>query len=507
MGLCDQSNYCYVFECDYIIKFLEKFKVHPITGQNVGVSDLIELNFHRNNDSVYHCPVTYKIFNQYSKIIANRKSGHVYSYDAYQQLNLKPNNFRDLLTDEIFDKSKDIVTIQDPEIAEKKWNVTDFHYVKNNLKLDDDEEKSNIRDVNESGVLKSSLEEFKLKEKQIESDFYKIVGGKGPEEVKEEKLDKINSAVYSDGILASSVTSTVAPVVTSQRAALLSEEQILYPRIKKKGYVQLVTNFGPINIELFCDRTPKTCHNFLLLASRGYYNDTIFHRLIKNFILQGGDPSGTGIGGQSYWGEAFHDECHADLKHEGKGVVAMANSGPNTNKSQFYITFKGNWSHLDGKHTVFGRVVGGLDTLERIEVEVEVDKNDRPKKEIKILAVNKYVDPFEEVEKLIEEERRDEHRRNGAAKRDAASATGVGPTKAAKKFRSGVGVYIDSEQLKSIKRASVEPGISKNDGEEQSEGLSAVPEEAAPASLSGKLAQLSQSKSKVQSRKLDFSNW
>jgi peptidyl-prolyl cis-trans isomerase-like protein 2 len=409
MGLCDHSGYCYLFECDLIVKFLEKFnQIHPITGERVTARDLFELKFHKNNEGLYHCPVTLKLFNQYSKIVANRKSGHVYSYQAYHDMNAKPKWYRDLLTDEPFDKS-DIVIIQDPDQAAVKWNVSDFYYVKNKLKLHDDSSDSKIRNIdNQSSILKSSLEEYRRRADEIVETFHKIVGkGQAPTSSNnDEKLDKINSAIYSDGRLSSSVTSTVMPVTQTQKAALLSEEQIIYPKIKKKAHVQLLTNFGPINLELFCDRAPKTCHNFLLLVSRKYYDNTIFHRLIKNFILQGGDPTGTGSGGQSAWGEPFHDEFRGDLKHEGRGVLAMANSGPNTNKSQFYITLRGSWDHLDRKHTVFGRVVGGIATLEKIETEVETDKNDRPKKEIKIIRATKFSDPFEEVQAAIAAERK-----------------------------------------------------------------------------------------------------
>lgn len=446
VGLCDEDGYCYVFECDLVVKFLDKFKVHPVTGRRVTVEDLIELKFHKNNEDKYHCPVIFKLFNQYSKIVANKKSGNVYSHEAYEQLNLKPNNFRDLLSNEPF-KKDDIVIIQDPARADTKWNVSEFHHVKNKLKVDEDPQESNVRDIERSEILKSSLDEYKRKEKSIVNNYKRIVGQgedvETPEKKKHKQLDKINSAVYSDGALSSSVTSTVMPFASTQKAALLSDDEILYPRIKKKGYVQMVTNFGPINLELYCDRAPKTCHNFLLLASKGYYDECSFHRLIKNFIIQGGDPTGTGRGGKSAWGEPFRDECCGDLKHEGRGVLAMANSGPATNKSQFYITLAGVWDHLDGKHTVFGRVVGGYDTLDKIEM-VEVDKNDKPKKVIKILKIIKYVDPYEEAESQIEEERQKESKKK---RPDGASDQPL------KKFRSGIGAYINLDQLNSKSNA------------------------------------------------------
>lgn len=478
VGLTDDDNYCYVFNCNLIVKFLEKFQLHPVTGKKVTAINLIELKYHKNDEDKYHCPVIYKLFNQHSKIVANKKTGHVYSYEAYQQLNLKPKNFRDLLTDEPFEVD-DIVTIQDPSKASEKWNVSEFYYIKNKLKIDDDQHAGTIRDVGQSSILKSSLEEYKKQADTIVKTFNKIVG-QDEVEVAQPKLDKINSATYSDGAVARSVTSTVAQVATKQNPALLKQDQILYPKVKKKGYVQLVTNMGPINLELFCDRTPITCHNFLLLATRGYYDDTIFHRLIKNFIVQGGDPTGTGSGGQSAWGTPFKDECHSDLKHSGRGVVAMANSGPNTNKSQFYITLRGTWDHLDGKHTVFGRVVGGDETLDRIEA-VEVDKKDKPKKEIKILKIIKYLDPYEEIEKALEEERA----------KELDSGERVTTKRPLKKFRSGIGAYINLESLQ------------KNDHESGHN----EPEEARGMSLSSQLARIGPGRGHNKTAYGDFSSW
>lgn len=497
VGLSDDDGFCYVFDCDLIVKFLEKFQIHPITGSKVTASSLIELKFHKNNEDQYHCPIIYKLFNQHSRIVANRKSGNVYSYEAYQQLNLKPNNFKDLLTDEPFDKS-DIVTIQDPEKAEQKWAVTNFYYVKQKLKIDDDSGDSNIRNIEQSSILKASLEEYKRQADSIVENFNKIVGqnpvanqGDGPMLV-----DKINRAGYSDGVLSASVTSTVMPIANVQSAAVLNEEQFLYPRIKKKGYVQMLTNFGPLNLELHCDRTPKTCHNFLLLAGRGYYDNTCFHRLIKNFILQGGDPTGTGSGGQSAWGQPFRDECHGDLKHVGRGVLAMANSGPATNKSQFYITLRGEWDHLDGKHTVFGRVVGGEATLDKIE-SVEVDKKDKPKEEVKILKIVKYVDPFEDAERAIEEDRKKEAE---SKKRSISSSLKEEPLK---KFRSGVGVYIN---LKLVDKPTVDASRIPNETATTAQDVQ-VDDSNQTISLASKLASINTSTKRSSKSFGDFSNW
>lgn len=122
------------------------------------------------------------------------------------------------------------------------------------------------------------------------------------------------------------------------------------------------TNMGTIEIELFADQTPKTVENFVGLSEKGYYNGVIFHRVIENFMIQGGDPTGTGRGGESFWGGKFADEFDSNLRHDVPGVLSMANAGPNTNGSQFFITLVATpW--LDGKHTVFGKVINGMDVV------------------------------------------------------------------------------------------------------------------------------------------------
>jgi cyclophilin family peptidyl-prolyl cis-trans isomerase len=124
------------------------------------------------------------------------------------------------------------------------------------------------------------------------------------------------------------------------------------------------TERGDIVVELFADKAPNTVNNFVFLAREGYYDHTTFHRVIEDFMAQAGDPTGTGAGGPGYM---FANEIHPDLKHEGPGILSMANAGPNTNGSQFFITFKATpW--LDGQHTVFGRVTEGLDVLKEISL-------------------------------------------------------------------------------------------------------------------------------------------
>ena len=128
---------------------------------------------------------------------------------------------------------------------------------------------------------------------------------------------------------------------------------------KKKYTAVLETDKGVITLELFGDKTPKTVNNFVFLARQGFYDGTIFHRVISDFMAQGGDPDGRGTGGPGY---RFADEFHPSLKHDKPGVLSMANAGPGTNGSQFFITHVPTpW--LDGKHTIFGQVVSGMDVV------------------------------------------------------------------------------------------------------------------------------------------------
>ncbi|MFH0734878.1 MAG: peptidylprolyl isomerase [bacterium] len=135
------------------------------------------------------------------------------------------------------------------------------------------------------------------------------------------------------------------------------------------------TTMGTIEIEFFPKLTPKTVKNFVGLASKGYYNGVIFHRVIDGFMIQGGDPTGTGGGGQSIYGESFEDEFDSSLRHNRSGLISMANRGPNTNGSQFFITLVPT-PHLDNKHSIFGEVIKGFEVVEAIgKVAVTPDRN------------------------------------------------------------------------------------------------------------------------------------
>jgi len=161
------------------------------------------------------------------------------------------------------------------------------------------------------------------------------------------------------------------------------------------GKVVLKTSYGELDIELWTKETPRACRNFIQLCLEGYYDNTIFHRMVPGFMIQGGDPTGTGTGGESIYGRPFIDEFHQRLKFSHRGIVAMANSKANDNGSQFFITFDGA-PFLDKKHTVFGRVVGdtqyNLMAMQNIEVQDE-----RPVNPPKILSTKVLINPFDDI--------------------------------------------------------------------------------------------------------------
>lgn len=189
-----------------------------------------------------------------------------------------------------------------------------------------------------------------------------------------------------------------------------------YPQLDlanvKSPRVTLKTNYGDIKIQLFPEEAPMTVENFIRLAKKEYYNNTIFHRVISDFMIQGGDPEGNGTGGSSIWGHPFEDEFSRNLFNI-RGALSMANSGPNTNGSQFFIVQnknmpkryikqmepagypkeiiqaykQGGTPWLDGRHTVFGQVIEGMDIVDKI-AKVKKDKMDKPLEDVIIENVD-----------------------------------------------------------------------------------------------------------------------
>ncbi|MCJ1429096.1 RING-type E3 ubiquitin-protein ligase ppil2, partial [Sticta canariensis] len=408
-----------IFDITHILPWLKKHGTNPVTGEPLKSSELIKLHFAKNDEGEMSDPVTFKVFTDNTHIVALSNTGNVFAWDTVERLNIKAKMWRDLVSDEEFSR-KDIITLQDPQNIESR-NLSSFKYLQEGVSSLTEEQKKErsdpARNVNKAalgnaaGVLK--VEETKSPPSNLTADSNKTrtLSKAKPLPSTVAKPSKVafpsssskplpyNAAQHTTGKAAASFTSTgLTPHTSNERALLTDEEYLLKPRrVKHKGYVRIQTSLGELNLELLPEFAPRAVWNFVHLAKKGYYNDLTFHRSIRNFMLQGGDPTGTGKGGSSIWGKNFKDEFDGPLGHDARGVVSMANKGKDTNGSQFFITYRAA-KHLDRKHTIFGRVVGGMNTLSRIE-NVEVGEGDRPVTDVVIQEVVVFVDPFEEARK------------------------------------------------------------------------------------------------------------
>jgi peptidyl-prolyl cis-trans isomerase-like 3 len=161
------------------------------------------------------------------------------------------------------------------------------------------------------------------------------------------------------------------------------------------------TTHGDIKLELHCDVVPTAAYNFLALAASGAYNGTHFLRNIQSFLIQGGDTTGTGKGGECIWGGLMPDEFTGNLRHDSRGVISMASSNPDEVGSQFFITY-GAQEQLDGKQTIVGKVLFGWDTLDKMERVPVRGKKYRPQEEMSILNTTIHANPFAEANKVID---------------------------------------------------------------------------------------------------------
>ncbi|MCJ1354730.1 MAG: Peptidyl-prolyl cis-trans isomerase cyp8 [Icmadophila ericetorum] len=416
-----------IFDLTNILPWLKKHGTNPVTGKPLKSNELIKLNFAKNDEGEYVDPVTYKVFTDNTHIVAVKSTGNVFAWDTVERLNVKAKMWRDLVSDEEFTR-KDIITLQDPQNLEAR-DLSSFKYVKEGVStLTDEQEQARndpSRNVN-TATLGNAAKILKAKEavalarqqREATKDPNSSLSKPTKTFVRESTSSKsdnptksipYNAAQYTTGKAAASLTSTgLTPYTSGERAILTDEEYMLKPkRVKQKGYARIQTNFGDLTLELLPEFAPRAVWNFIQLAKRDYYKDVIFHRNIRHFMIQGGDPTGTGKGGQSCWDKNFKDEFDGPNVHGERGVVSMANKGPGTNSSQFFITYRPA-KHLDRKHTIFGKVVGGMDTLDRLE-NVPVQESDkRPLEEIVMEEVVVFVDPFEEFQKEKRERDTDE---------------------------------------------------------------------------------------------------
>lgn len=414
-----------VYDLLNVVPFIRKHHADPVTGKALSGKQLTRLTMSKNAEGKWQCPVLGKAFSSTSHVVAIRTTGRVYSYEAVKALNLKPRTYTDLTDGTPFDPEADIITLQnpaDPDCAALR-QVGSFKYLKGSAQppRQGSEEASphfmgqrvGASGLAPRGAIKDTLEAVAAAAPAIAQSAKRardMVQATASETQKDrQKLLKALGMTStagghaSTGDMAASFTSSSRGPVTQQGVTALSADELLAQRwkaVSKAGSSAFVSvhvkGHGDLNLQLHCSKAPATCDNFLTLAQRGYYDGTVFHRLIPGFMVQGGDPTGTGTGGESAWGGTFQDEIHPRLRHHGRGIVSMANSGPGTNGSQFFITFA-SAPHLDGKHTVFGEVVGGLAALESIEA-APVSSADTPKRPIVISGVTVYKSPFPATE-------------------------------------------------------------------------------------------------------------
>ncbi|PVH95509.1 peptidyl-prolyl cis-trans isomeras-like protein-like 2 [Periconia macrospinosa] len=460
-----------IFDLTHILTWLSKHpETNPIDGTPLKRADLITLHFTKNEDGEYVDPVTYKVLTDNTHIVALRKSGNVFAWDTIERLNIKAKNWRDLVSDEEFTR-KDIITLQDPQNIESRDFASYKHIRDGETVVPDSESSVNTDALGNAGKI------LKAKEAVARARAERLAKAQGKTSSTSSALSTqkpnaaaakptathaakpaYNAAVYTSGKAAASFTSTgVTPHTAGERAVLSDEDYMLKPkRVKQKGYARMSTTLGDLNIELLPEFAPRAVWNFVQLAKKGYYRNTIFHRNIKSFMIQGGDPSGTGRGGQSIWGKPFNDEFEGPNTHSARGILSMANKGKNTNTSQFFISYRA-LPHLDRKHTIFARVVGGLDTTLRDMERAETGEKDRPIKDIEIIDIVVFVDPFEEWQKeRLEKERgeaeAEEIKRQGGTVDDKTTWTGKRIRKDGTVDQSsggglGVGKYLKAAKL------------------------------------------------------------
>ncbi|RXK37207.1 peptidyl-prolyl cis-trans isomerase-like 2 [Tremella mesenterica] len=410
-----------VFDLLNIVPYIRKYKTNPVTGKPLDTSQLIKLNFAKNAEGNMHDPITYKVFSPHVHIVFLKNTGNVFDMASLQLLAIKPKTWRDLVNDEPFER-KDIITIQDPQNLANR-DLREYDHVKSDKKVAEEELASdplkgiNVEAAGGAGkVLKMIAEKVSpsMAPPPAPAESSTAIKEKKEGIIAKRKIEQLayNTSNFTTGRASASLTSTTMTPETTNARALFDEEEFMFEemrrpvkekeRLKSKAYATIMTNFGGLNVELHGDRAPKTVYNFVQLAKQGYYDGVAFHRLMPGFMVQGGDPTGTGRGGKSFWGEPFRDEYSEKgaYKHDSRGVLSMANSGPRSNTSQFFITFRPT-EHLNGKHTVFGKLVGGEDVLDKIERVPVRPGGDRPAKEIKILGINVLQDPFEAYQKRL----------------------------------------------------------------------------------------------------------
>ncbi|KAG5367080.1 Peptidyl-prolyl cis-trans isomerase-like 2 [Yarrowia sp. B02] len=349
--MCDKLGYVYDIKniVPYIVKQGKKAGKkgvpHPVEqGATLARTDLLKLTVSVNGEGKIIDPVSFKEMSKYHNAVVVRPSKRVYLEDTIKELG---KSGRDPVSDEPFTK-------------------TDVLRLRNCAEVE-------------------------------EGDGTVVKTGEAVATESDKPVDRTGQTT-THHVAASLTSTTYVPTteVTVVEEDLVDRLKPKMPELKDPVYALLTINCqgkrGQLNLELYPYNAPLTVYNFVKLAQKGYYDGTVFHRNIKHFMIQGGDPSGTGSGGESIFGKTFRDECGTfnPHTHDSRGVLSMANRGKGTNSSQFFITYS-RAPHLDAKHTVFGRVVDNsfLTTLELAET---VD--DKPVKAITLESVSVSKDPF-----------------------------------------------------------------------------------------------------------------
>ena len=399
--VCNRSGV--VFDAAAITPHLLKARRDPVTGDAMTTRDLITLAMDRDSQGRWQCPVTEKPFTDRTRVVAVVQNppgneANVYSYDAVNELNFKAKNYEDLTSGKKFSRKTDVIELQNPDDPElcRKRDINNFRHVSDRGR---EEEAGGSGDVRHSVTATRIMEEIKRKrERETDAEQKKkrlIMGGGNP---KTTSIGEGKHKIYTTDLLgtsmtsgkaSTSLTSTSVDVARTNDIREATAEEILESRfwtmrkLKKKGFVRLTTNLGIIDLEVHADIVPRTAANFLGLVEAGRYDGSIFHRSIRNFMIQGGKPAARGETEDCLWGGTFSDEFDDRLKHAGPGILSMANAGAGTNRRQFFLTFK-SCAHLDRKHSVFGRVVKGMDVLRTIEAVPTNSETSRPVKAIRI---------------------------------------------------------------------------------------------------------------------------
>ncbi|KZF26740.1 hypothetical protein L228DRAFT_243252 [Xylona heveae TC161] len=299
----------HIFDLTNILPWLKKHGTNPVTGKPLKSSELIKLNFAKNDDGEMVDPVTFKVFTDNTHIVALKNTGNVFAWDTVERLNIKGKMWRDLVSDEPFVRA-DIITLQDPQNVTAR-DLSSFQYLKdgmNTLSADQEKERNdpnqnlNLDAMGNMGKILKAKEAVARARASRGDDPNRTpaiqAGSSGAISKNGEVVARTanrrvqstpyNAAQHTTGKAAASFTSTgLTPHTSGERALLSEEEYMLKPkRVKTKGYARIQTSMGDLNVELLPEFAPKAVWNFIQLAKKGYYKDVLFHRNIRNFMVR-----------------------------------------------------------------------------------------------------------------------------------------------------------------------------------------------------------------------------